>query len=498
MSADRPCGAHAARGGALCGVLAVSLALLGCKAGPNYRRPDAPVPTAYKELPPDAPEWKPSAPADGADRGAWWAVFNDPELDQLERQVNITNQNVLEYAAQYREAVSLLREAKAQLFPTVSIGGGVQRGGGGGGTAAVSSAVGSGAGGSTHTEFTLEPQLSWQPDVWGTIRRQIESRKSGVQVSKANLANAQLSAQATLATDYFDLRASDSLRKLLAQSVTLDERALEITENQLQSGTASNGDVAAAQAQLQATQAQLVAVDQQRGTYEHAIAVLTGHLPSELTIADAALASNVPVVPVAVPSTLLERNPGIAAAERQMQQENALIGVAVGAYFPTISLTALGGYAGNPLSKLFNIGNRIWSLGASASDTLLQGGYQVAAVAGARATYDQYVAAYRQTVLSTFQSVEDQLLALRVLQHEAEFQTEAVKSAQLAADVALNEFNAGMVAYTTVIAAIQTLLSDQQSALTIQQNRLVATVTLIGALGGGWDTSQLSALHGHD
>jgi outer membrane protein TolC len=188
----------------------------------------------------------------------------------------------------------------------------------------------------------------------------------------------------------------------------------------------------------------------------------------------------------------LERNPGIAAAERQMQQENALIGVAIGAYFPTLSLSALGGYAGDPLSKLFNIGNRIWSLGASASDTVFQGGYQVAAVAGARANYDQYVATYRQTVLSAFQQVEDELLALRVLQQEAQFQTQAVKSAQLAADVALNEFNAGTVAYTTVITAIQTLLADQQSALTIQQNRLVASVTLIEALGGGWDAAQLS------
>jgi NodT family efflux transporter outer membrane factor (OMF) lipoprotein len=477
--------------GRLSGVVAVSFALFACEVGPNYRRPDAPVPVAYKESTADAAGWKPSSPQDGSDRGTWWAIFGDPELDQLERQVNISNQNVKEYEAEYAQAVALLKEAKSQLYPTVSISGGVKRGGGGGGTSSVSSTVGSGAGGSTHTEFTLEPALSWQPDIWGTIRRQVESRKAGVQVSQADLANAQLSAQATLASDYFDLRASDSLRILLAQSVSLDQRLLEITENQLKAGTASNGDLASAQAQLQATQAALVAVDQQRGTYEHAIAVLTGHLPSDLAIPQAPLAATVPSVPLAVPSTLMERNPGIAAAERQMQQENALIGVAIGAYFPTLSLSALGGYAGDPLSQLFNIGNRIWSLGASASDTLFQGGYQVAAVAGARATYDQYVATYRQTVLSSFQQVEDELLALRVLQHEAEFQTEAVKSAQLAADVALNEFNAGTVAYTTVITAVQTLLADQQSSLTIQQNRLVASVTLIEALGGGWDTSQL-------
>jgi NodT family efflux transporter outer membrane factor (OMF) lipoprotein len=475
----------------LCGALAATLLLTGCEVGPNYRRPDAPVPAAYKEIPADAPAWKPVTPRDEADRGAWWSVYNDAELDQLERQVNISNQNVKEYEAEYRQAVALLKEAEAQLFPTLSLSFGGQRGGGGGGTASVSSTVGSGAGGSTHTEFTLEAAISWQPDLWGTVRRQIESRKAGVQVDKANLVNAQLSAQATLATDYFDLRATDSLRTVLKKIVALDERALEITQSQVTGGTATSGDLASARASLQAARAQLVAVDQQRGTYEHAIAVLTGHLPSELSIAEAPLTADVPPVPVALPSTLLERNPAVAAAERQMQQENALIGVAIGAYFPTISLSALGGYAGNPLSQLVKLGNRIWSVGGTASDTLFQGGSQVAAVAYARANYDQYVATYRQTVLSAFQSVEDQLLALRVLQDEARYEAEAVKSAQVAADVALNQFNAGTVSYTTVITTIQALLADQQSALTIQQNQLVATVTLIAALGGGWDASVL-------
>jgi NodT family efflux transporter outer membrane factor (OMF) lipoprotein len=480
------------RGAGLSSLIAASVALSACKVGPNYRKPDAPVPVAYKELPADAPVWNPSTPQDDKDRGIWWAIYNDPELDRLEREVNISNQNVKEFAAEYRDAVALLKEAKSELYPTLSVSAGAQRGGGGGGTSAVSSAVGSGAGGSTHTEFTLEPSLSWQPDIWGTIRRQVESRKANVQVSEANLANAQLSAQATLAADYFDLRASDSLRTMLAQSVDLDRRVLEITQNQLKSGTASNGDLASAQSQLQAAEAQLVAVDQARGTYEHAIAVLTGHPPSELAIPQAPLASTVPEIPAAVPSTLLERNPAIAAAERQMQVQSALIGVAIGSYFPTLSLTALGGYAGNPLSTLFNTGNRIWSLGATASDTLFQGGYQVAAAAAARANYDQFVATYRETVLSSFQQVEDELLALSVLRKEAEFQTQAVNSARMAADVALNEFNAGTVAYTTVVTAVQTLLTNQQSALTIQQNRLVASVTLIEALGGGWDTSQLS------
>jgi NodT family efflux transporter outer membrane factor (OMF) lipoprotein len=474
--------------GAAAGCAGMALALTACKVGPNYRRPDAPVPAAYRELPPG---WKLGVPQDTADRGDWWALFNDAELDQLERQVKVSNQNVKQYEAQYREAVALLKEAESQLYPSFAANFGGQRGGGGGGTAAVSSAVGSGAGGSTHTEFTLEGVLSWQPDIWGTIRRQVESRKAGVKVSQADLANAELSAQATLATDYFDLRAADSLRTILARAVSLNQRALEITQNMQKSGTATNGDIAAAQAALEATQAQLAAVDQQRGTYEHAIAVLTGHLPSDLSIPIAPLAASVPEVPVTVPSSLLERNPSIAAAERQMQEENALIGVAIGAYFPTISLTALGGFAGNPLSTLIHEGNRIWSVGGTASDTLFQGGEQAAAVAQARATYDQYVANYRQTVLSTFQAVEDQLLALRVLSQEASFQAKAVEHAQAAADIALNQFNAGTVSYTTVITDIQALLGDQEALLTIRQNQLVAEVSLIEALGGGWDTSRL-------
>jgi NodT family efflux transporter outer membrane factor (OMF) lipoprotein len=470
---------------AVCGVV---FALTGCKVGPNYHRPDAPVPSAYEELPSG---WKVGTPSDGASRGDWWLIFNDPELDELEHQVNISNQNVKQYQAQYAEAVALLRQAEAQLFPTLGVSFGAQRGGGGGGTAAVSSTLGSGAGGSTHTNFTLEGALSWQPDLWGSIRRQVESRKAGVQVSQADLANAELSAQATLATDYFDLRAADSLRELLAKSLTLDERTVEITRHQMESGTATSGDLSSAEAALEAARAQLVAVDQQRGTYEHAIAVLVGRLPSELSVTKAPLTGTVPEVPVTVPSELLERNPNIAAAERQMQQENALIGVAIGAYFPTISLSAIGGYAGNPLSSLIRMSNRIWSVGGTASDTLFQGGAQVAAVAEARATYDQYVANYRQTVLSTFQQVEDNLLALRVLSQEVGSAEQAVKFAQTAADVALNQFNAGTVSYTTVITDVQTLLADQESLLTIRQNQLVADVTLIEALGGGWDVSRL-------
>jgi NodT family efflux transporter outer membrane factor (OMF) lipoprotein len=467
------------------------LCLSACAVGPNYHRPSAPVPQAYKELPKDAAVWTPISPKDGANRGSWWSIYADPELDRLEQQVNISNQNVKQYEAEYRQAVGLLDEARAQLFPVIGASGTATRGGGGGGATSTSSAVGSGAGGRPINQFRLEATVSWTPDIWGTVRRTIESRKANVQVSQADLANAQLSAQATLATDYFSLRAADSLRTLLAKDVDLDRRALEITQNQLKGGLVTDADVAEAQSLLQSTQAQLIAVDQQRGTFEHAIAVLAGRLPSEITVSEAPLPDKVPDIPVTVPSSLLERNPSIAAAERQMQQESALIGVAIGAYFPTVTLSSLGGYAGSQLSRLINLGNRIWSLGASATDNIYDFGARAGAVTAARATYDQYVAVYRQTVLSTFQQVEDELLALRVLQSEADYEDQAVKSAQTAADVALNEYNAGTVAYTTVITALQTLITAQQSALTIQQNRLVASVTLIEALGGGWSTAEL-------
>jgi NodT family efflux transporter outer membrane factor (OMF) lipoprotein len=470
---------------------AVALCLSACKVGPNYHRPPAPVPEAYKELPKDAPVWTPASPQDGANRGPWWSIYSDAELDRLERQVNVSNQNVKQFEAEYRQAVGLLDEARAELFPVIAANGTGTRGGGGGGTASTSSAVGSGPGGRTINQFRLEATVNWTPDIWGTVRRQIESRKAAVQVSKADLANAQLSAQATLAADYFDLRAADSLRALLVKDVELDRRALEITQNQFKGGLTTDADVAEAQSLLQSTQAQLIGVEQQRGTFEHAIAMLAGRLPSETNVSEASLPATVPEVPVVVPSSLLERNPAIAAAERQMQQESALIGVTVGAYFPTVTLSGLGGYAGSQVSRLINLGNRIWSVGASASDTLLDFGARAGAVTAARATYDQYVAVYRQTVLSTFQQVEDELLALRVLQDEEQYEDQAVKSAQRAADVALNEYNAGTVAYTTVITALQTLITAQQTALTIHQNRLVASVTLIEALGGGWTSAAL-------
>jgi NodT family efflux transporter outer membrane factor (OMF) lipoprotein len=474
----------------------VVAALVSCAVGPDYKKPDAPLPVQFKDPGPAQggaapPMWKPGQPRDTADRGAWWLVFGDGQLDRLEREVAISNQNVKSYEAQYRQAVALVDEARSEFFPVVSVTAGVQRGGGGGGTSSISSALGSGAGGSAKTQYRLEPSISWSPDLWGSIRRQLESRKAGAQLSAADLANALLSAQATLASDYFSLRATDANRVLIATSVQEYQRALDITQNQFHAGTAAASDVATARAQLLAAQAQQVVLDQQRGTYEHAIAVLAGRLPENLDVDAGPLPTSVPVVPMELPSTLLERNPAIAAAERQMQEENALIGVAVAAYFPQITLSGLGGYAGDPLSELFKTGSRIWSLGASATETVFDAGNRGAQVDAARATYDEAVANYRQTVLTGFQQVEDELLAMRVYERQAQLQDLAVRAAHQATEVARNEFDAGTVAYTTVSQARQTEIADEQNALTIQENRLLACVGLIAALGGGWDVNQL-------
>ena len=281
------------------------------------------------------------------------------------------------------------------------------------------------------------------------------------------------------------------MQRLLSETVAAYQRALEITRNQYNAGTVSSADVVAAEAQLQTTQAQLIAVGVQRGQFEHAIAILTGHPPADLTIPVASLPQDVPVVPAGIPSTLLERRPDIAAAERQMQQQNALIGVAISAYYPDVTLSALLGFAGNPLSQLFTTANRVWSLGASASETIFDAGSRSAAVEVARATYDQSVATYRQTVLTAFQQIEDQLVALRVLAQQAAAEDAAVASARRAVEVTLNEYRAGTVAYTSVITEQTLLLADQQTALAIQQSRLIASVTLIEALGGGWGAGDL-------
>lgn len=469
------------------------LFLSGCMVGPDYSRPAAPQSIAFKEL----AGWKPATPVDAIDKGQWWSVYQDPLLDRLERQVEISNQTLAASEAAYRNAQAIVQEARANLFPVLTASPSVQRsfsGGTGGKTTRASGSTNTGGfstGPVTQTSYGMQAAASWDLDVWGRIRRTVESDVASAQASAADLANARLSAQGALATDYFDLRASDALDHLLTDTVADYRRALQITQNQYQVGVAARSDVVTAQVQLESTQAQLVNVGVLRAQYEHAIAVLTGHPPSDLTITPGDLATAVPVVPPSLPSTLLERRPDIAAAERAMQQENALIGAAVANYYPDISLSAAYGYAGTPLGSLISASNLAWSLGASATLTIFAGGARSAAVDAARATYDQSVATYRQTVLIAFQQVEDQLSTLRILEQQARIEDAAVQDARRAVQIATNEYRAGTQPYTTVVTAENTALADEQAALTIRQNRLVASAALIQALGGGWDARQL-------
>jgi NodT family efflux transporter outer membrane factor (OMF) lipoprotein len=471
-------------------LLASALALSGCMVGPDYSRPAAPVPVAFKEAPPAG--WKLGTPMDAIDKGNWWSVYNDPELDRLEREVDISNQTLAQAVAAYAEAQAIVQETRGQLFPTISITPGVtganQAGSVSSGGLINSSSSGRGG---IRTNYSLEANASWDVDVWGRIRRTIESDVASAQASAADIANARLSAQATLAIDYFDLRAADSLQSLLDDTVMQYARSLQITQNQYAAGTAAKSDVLTAQTLLQTTQAQAINVGVGRAQYEHAIAVLTGHPPADLTIAPGALAKAIPQIPMTVPAALLERRPDISAAERQMQQQNALIGAAIAAYYPDISLTALYGYVGNPIGSLIQASNKVWSIGGSAAETVFDGGIRSGAVASARAVYDQSVANYRQVVLTAFQGVEDNLSGLRILADQATAQDAAVSSAQQAVQISLNEYLAGTVAYTTVITAQTTALSDEETALSIRQTRLTDSVSLIEALGGGWDTTQL-------
>jgi NodT family efflux transporter outer membrane factor (OMF) lipoprotein len=479
-------------------VLATALSATGCMVGPDYHRPAAPIPVHYKEL----SGWVPAQPADMAPKGAWWTIYNDPELNQLEARVAISNQNVKAYAAQYAEAQAVVQEARAQLFPVLGATAGVTRSSAGGsGTSGITSTtgttlLGSSTHGRTFTDYSLEGTASWDLDVWGRIRRQVQSDVAAAQVSAADLQNAELSAQGTLATDYVELRYQDSLGDLLRATVKAYTEALRITRDQVQAGTTSPADQAAAETQLASAQASLVNVAESRGQYEHAIAVLAGLTPADLSIPHTPLPAAVPVTPPGIPSTLLQRRPDIAAAERTMDEENALIGVQVAAYYPDISLSADFGWEGGPIGMLISAANRVWSVGANASETLFEGGERSAAVQAARAAYDASVATYRQTVLSALQQVEDELVALHVLQDQSKAEAYAVQTAQRSVSIALNEYEAGTQAYTTVITEQTALFTDQQAALSVQEQRLEASVALVQALGGGWAAGDLPSKNG--
>ncbi len=467
------------------------LPLAGCMVGPDYHRPKLVVPAAYKE----APGWVPAHPEDGVAKGQWWTSFGDKDLDQLEPLVVVNNATVAADYYAYEESVQIVQEVRGGLFPSVGLTGSATRSGQGGSGAHGTVSGGSGttvsvSSGPT-TSGTFEGSVDWTPDIWGKIRRQVQGDVAAAQVSAADLANATLSAQGALAVDYVDLRAADAAIALYQQTVVADQRSLQITENQANAGVAPPSDVITARTQLEGAQAQLINAGAARALYEHAIAVLAGQAPADLSVPYGAQIAVVPEAPAGVPTTLLERRPDIAAAERVMAEENALVGVQVGAYYPDLSLSALGGYAANPIGGLFSVSNSLWSLGANLSGTLFEGGTRSSAVSAAKFAYDQSVQTYRQTVLTAFQDVEDDLSNLRIFAQQAQVEARAVSDAQQAVQITLNEYEAGTVNYTTVVTAQLILLGDQETQLSVQQNRLLASVALFQDLGGGFKASDL-------
>jgi NodT family efflux transporter outer membrane factor (OMF) lipoprotein len=474
--------------------LLLILALPGCAVGPDYAREPAPVPTTFKEL----KGWKLANPNDAADRGDWWAPYRDPKLATLLREVEISNQNVAAAAAAYEEARAVIREAQAALFPVATAGYGVTRTRTGAlaGTTG-GSAVGANLGTRYTTQYSAPISGTWNIDVWGQARRTIEADASAAQASAADLDNAKLLAQAQLATAYFNLRAADALYDLLKRTAATYRETYRVTQNKYKAGYGPVGtpgttsaDVALAQAQVDNIEAQAIAVGVQRAQFEHAIAVLIGRPPAELSIVHIPLAGGIPNIPVSVPSALLERRPDIAAAERTMQQENALIGAAEAAYYPAVSLTGVMQFIG-PIPLPFSAARSIAAIGASATQTLFNGGLTAAQVDAARATYWQSVATYRQTVLTAFQQVEDNLAAIRIYTRQLAVQLRAVANAREAVRVYSNQYTQGLIDLTTVVTAETTLLNDEVSALTVRQNLFLASVALIEALGGGWDTTLL-------
>jgi NodT family efflux transporter outer membrane factor (OMF) lipoprotein len=460
------------------GSLMAFVALLAaCTVGPNYVKPPAVVPEAYKEM----KGWKVAEPMGHLERGKWWELFNDPQLSALEEQVNISNQNIAGAEAQFRQARALVMAARSAYFPTATIGPSFTR----------SFQTNPLAPGGPTSVYSLPVDVSWEPDLFGRVRRSVESASATAQATAADLEGVRLTIQAEVAQDYFQLRTLDAQKQILTDTVVAFRKSLELTKNRYAAGVASKADVLQADTQLKTTQAQEISVGIQRAQLEHAIAGLIGKPASSFSIPFAPLSALPPTIPVGFPSELLERRPDIAATERSMASANAQIGVATAAYYPTVILSASGGFQGLDLADWLTWPARFWSVGAAISETLFEGGLRKAQTEQARAAYDATVASYRQTVLTGFQQVEDNLAALRILEQQAAVQEQAVKAAQDSLAVTMNQYKAGIVSYLNVIVAQTAALSDQEVAVNILGQRMTASVLLIEALGGGWSASDL-------
>ena len=465
------------------GAVATAVFLSACTVGPDYRRPDAPVPAQYKET-----GWKVGEPSDAIDRGAWWSVYKDPVLDDLEKQIDISNQNLKAAEAAFQQAEWIVAQARAGFFPTFNLNASAQRSRTGGGS---SSSTGAGRSGFTSSSFSTSASASWVPDLWGKIRRTVEGDVASAQASAGDLASARLAAQGTLASDYLQLRVADELKRLLDAAASYYAESLRITRNQYQSGTADQSAVSQAEAQLESTQAQAIAVGVTRAQLEHAIAVLIGKPPGEFSIPPTEAVIAVPVIPAEMPSALLERRPDIAAAERLMASANAQIGVAEAAFYPTITLSADSGTSALTLNRLLATSSRFWAFGSTLVETVFDAGARAAIVEEARAFFEETIANYRQSVLTAFQQVEDQLAALRILDQEVRQQDTAVKSSERFLNLATERYKLGIDSYLNVITAQTTYLVNRQTLATLRMQQMTASVLLVEAVGGGWDISQI-------
>jgi len=483
--------------------LSASLLLSGCVVGPKYNRPAATapstaVPSAYKELTPadykSTDGWKVAQPGDAVLKGKWWEIFNDPQLNALEEKVDISNQNIASSMATYLAARAIVKEARSQYFPTVSVGPGITNerqpilgssntGTGSGGTTQVTN--------SSFTEYTLPFDATWVPDLWGRVRNTVRANAAAAQADEADLENVRLTAHAEVAVDYYELRGQDELKQLLDSTVVAYQESLNLTRALYETGIDSDEAVAQAETQLESTQAADTNLGILRAQYEHAIAMLVGEPASTFSISQDPLKSTPPAIPYGVPSQLLERRPDIAATERLMEQANAQIGVATAAYYPTVTLSAGAGFTSTSFTNWFTWPSRFWSVGGSATETIYDGGLRHATVIQYRRQYDATVANYRESVLTAFQQVEDNLATLRILSKQIQQQDTAVASAERNLKIATDRYKLGIDPYLNVITAQTTLLSNKQSAVTLRIQQMTASVQLVEALGGGWDASQL-------
>jgi len=468
--------------------------LAGCNVGPKYHPPAIKAPPAFKEPPAQFKEvdgWNVAQPQDAALRGKWWEIYNEPDLNALEEQLNIDNQNIRQAFENFMEARALVREARSQYFPTVTVGGSYTRSQASSNVKSASStSTGTPSGAQTQL-FSLPADISWEPDLWGKVRNAVHASQYQAQLSAADLENERLTEQASLAEFFFEIRGQDALQKLLNETVEADRKALQIARARYDTGVDDQISVVEAQTTLDSAQSAAINLGIARAQYEHAIATLIGKPASAFSIPVEAKTSAPPPIPIGLPSQLLERRPDIAAAERNMAAANAQIRVAYAAYYPVLTLSATGGLESSALKNLMSASSRFWSVGPSISETVYDGGLRRATVNQHIATYNANVAAYRQSVLTAFQQVEDSLAAVRILSQQILRQQEAVDSSQTFLKLELGRYETGIDPYIDVVTAQITLLTNQQSLTNLQVQQMTASVQLIEALGGGWDKSQL-------